>query len=51
MQRISRAYHLLLSSKKNTSQALEIIEAELAGWPEIDYLVQFIKNSTRGVTK
>ena len=51
LRRISRAYHLLLSSKKNTSQALEIIEAELAGWPEIDYLVQFIKTSTRGVTK
>jgi UDP-N-acetylglucosamine acyltransferase len=51
MHRISHAYRLLLNSKMNTSQALEMIEAELGGWPEIDYLVQFIKTSTRGVTK
>ena len=51
IQRIKRAYRFLLSSKLNTTQAVEMIESELAGWPEIDYLVQFIKTSARGVTK
>jgi UDP-N-acetylglucosamine acyltransferase len=51
IQRISHAYRLLLRSKLNTTQALEVIESELAGCPEIDYLVRFIKTSARGVTK
>ena len=51
MQRISHAYKLLLSSKLNTTQALDAIESELSGYPEIDYLVQFIETSARGVTK
>jgi len=51
MRRISHAYRLLLRSKLNTTQALEAIQAELAGWPEIDYLIEFIKTSSRGVTK
>ncbi|HEY6332496.1 MAG TPA: acyl-ACP--UDP-N-acetylglucosamine O-acyltransferase [Blastocatellia bacterium] len=49
--RISRAFKLLLNSKMNTSQAVEAIGAELAGFPEIDYLIGFIKGSTRGVIK
>jgi UDP-N-acetylglucosamine acyltransferase len=51
IRRISHAYRLLLSSKLNTTQALERIEAEMSGSPEIDYLGQFIKTSVRGVTK
>ena len=49
--RIAHAFKLLLRSKLNTTQALEAIERDLAGWPEIDYLVQFIKTSERGVIK
>lgn len=48
---IQRAFHLLLSSKLNTSQAVEQIKAELAGKPEIDYLIEFIETAQRGVTK
>ncbi|QQS46761.1 MAG: acyl-ACP--UDP-N-acetylglucosamine O-acyltransferase [Acidobacteriota bacterium] len=48
---IQRAFRLLLASKLNTSQALEKIRAELAGSPEVDYLVGFIESSERGVTK
>jgi UDP-N-acetylglucosamine acyltransferase len=51
IRRIQRAFHLLLASKLNTTQALERIRAELAGAPEIDYLVEFIETSARGVTK
>ena len=49
--RISRAFKLLLNSKMNTSQAVEAIVEEMSGHPEIDYLVDFIKSSTRGVIK
>jgi len=51
MRRISHAFKLLLVSKLNTTQALEAIKQELSGYPEIDYLIQFIETSKRGVTK
>lgn len=51
IKRIARAFRLLLASKLNTTQALEKIKEELSGFAEIDYLIQFIESSKRGVTK
>ncbi|MFZ4985747.1 MAG: acyl-ACP--UDP-N-acetylglucosamine O-acyltransferase [Blastocatellia bacterium] len=51
IRRIQQAFRLLLSSKLNTSQALEQIRAGMGGEPEIDFLVDFIEKSERGVTK
>jgi UDP-N-acetylglucosamine acyltransferase len=51
IRRITRAFRLLLAAKLNTTQAVEAIKRELSGWPEIDYLVEFIESSERGVTK
>jgi UDP-N-acetylglucosamine acyltransferase len=51
IRRISHAFKLLLASKLNTTQALEVIKQELSGYSEIDYLIQFIETSQRGVTK
>lgn len=51
IRRIHHAFHLLLTSKLNTSQALEKIKEEMTGMPEIDYLIGFIESSQRGVTK
>ena len=51
VRHIEHAFHLLLSSKLNTSQALERIRSEMRGIPEIDYLVDFIESSKRGVIK
>jgi UDP-N-acetylglucosamine acyltransferase len=51
IRRIAHAFRLLLAAKLNTSQAVEAIRQELHGWPEIDYLVEFIESSERGVTK
>ena len=51
IKRITRAFRLLLAAKLNTTQAVEAIRRELSGWPEIDYLVEFIESSQRGVTK
>ncbi len=51
IRRITHAFRLLLAAKLNTTQALEVIKRELSGYPEIDYLIEFIESSERGVTK
>ncbi len=48
---LHHAFRLLLSSKLNTSQAIERIRAEFQNSPEIDTLVNFIETSQRGVVK
>jgi UDP-N-acetylglucosamine acyltransferase len=51
MEKVNHAFHLLLSSKLNTSQAVEKIKAEITGCKEVDLLVDFIETSKRGVVK
>jgi UDP-N-acetylglucosamine acyltransferase len=51
IRHIQQAFRLLLASSLNTAQALERIKAEMRGVPEIDYLINFIETSDRGVTK
>ncbi len=48
VEALQRAYRLLIRSKLNTSQALEKIEEELKGQPDVEDLVTFIKGSQRG---
>jgi UDP-N-acetylglucosamine acyltransferase len=48
---LHHAFHLLLSAKLNTSQALERIRAEIQGCVEVEELVRFIEASKRGVIK
>jgi UDP-N-acetylglucosamine acyltransferase len=48
---IDHAYHLLLHSKLNTSQAIEQMRAQLNGSADVAELVVFIESATRGVTK
>jgi UDP-N-acetylglucosamine acyltransferase len=48
---LHRAFHLLLSAKLNTSQALERIGEELKDSAEVAALVEFIQSSRRGVIK
>lgn len=48
---LHHAFHLLLSSKLNTTQALERIREEIQDAPEVDELVRFIESSERGVVK
>jgi len=48
---LHRAFHLLLSSKLNTSQALERIAEEIKDSVEVNGLLEFIKSSRRGVIK
>ena len=51
IDKLNHAYHLLLSAKLNTSQAVERIREEIRGCPEVDNLVNFIETSKRGVVK
>lgn len=48
---LHHAFHLLLSAKLNTTQAIERIDEEITDSPEVADLVRFIKDSNRGVTK
>jgi len=48
---LHHAFHLLLSAKLNTTQAVERIRAEITVSPEVDYVISFIEQSDRGVTK
>jgi UDP-N-acetylglucosamine acyltransferase len=48
---LHHAFHLLLSSRLNTSQALAAIRAEIKDSAEVDELVRFIETSERGVIK
>lgn len=51
IEQLNRAFHLLLSSKLNTTQALERIRADIKGCAEVDLIVEFITASKRGVVK
>ncbi|HEY8224791.1 MAG TPA: acyl-ACP--UDP-N-acetylglucosamine O-acyltransferase [Pyrinomonadaceae bacterium] len=48
---LHHAFHLLLSAKLNTSQAVERIRKELSDSEEASYLLTFIESSRRGVIK
>lgn len=51
VEKLHRAYHLLLSAKLNTTQAVEKIKEEIKGCKEVDLLIDFIESSKRGVVK
>lgn len=51
IEKLSHAFHLLLSAKLNTTQAIEKIREEITDCKEADLLVDFIENSKRGVVK
>jgi UDP-N-acetylglucosamine acyltransferase len=51
IEKLHRAFHMLLSARLNTTQAVEKIRAEITGCQEVDLLVEFIEASKRGVVK
>ena len=51
IKEIQNIYRLLYQKNYNNSQASEIIEAEMEATPERDEILQFIKNSHRGIMK
>lgn len=51
IEKLHRAFHLLLSAKLNTTQAVEKIREEITGSKEVDMLIEFIESSKRGIVK
>lgn len=49
IERLGRAARILLRSGLNTSQAIERLGQELGGAEDIDYLIEFLTRSERGV--
>lgn len=51
IKEIQNIYRILFQRNKNTTQALELIEAEFEATKERDLIIQFLQNSSRGVMK
>ena len=51
IRQIQDIYRILYQKNYNTSQALSIIEAEMEATPERDEILDFIRNSSRGIMK
>jgi acyl-[acyl carrier protein]--UDP-N-acetylglucosamine O-acyltransferase len=48
---LQRAYRILVRSKLNVETALAKIEEELGLFPEARYLVEFVRESKRGIIR
>lgn len=51
IEKLHHAFHLLLSAKLNTTQAVKKIREGISGCAEVDLLLEFIETSKRGVVK
>jgi len=51
IREIQDIFRILYQKNYNNTQAAEIIEAEMEATPERDEILQFIKNSHRGIMK
>ncbi|MDQ3323287.1 MAG: acyl-ACP--UDP-N-acetylglucosamine O-acyltransferase, partial [Acidobacteriota bacterium] len=51
IKNLNHAFHLLLTSKLNTEQALQKIKEDIKDCKEVDLLINFIETSKRGVVK
>lgn len=51
MEHIENIYRALYKNSMNTSQALGFIEKEIKPSQERDYIIQFVKNSQRGIIR
>jgi UDP-N-acetylglucosamine acyltransferase len=51
IREIQDIYRILYQKNYNNTQAVEIIEAEMSATPERDEIIEFIKNSKRGIMR
>ncbi|WP_372474819.1 acyl-ACP--UDP-N-acetylglucosamine O-acyltransferase [Capnocytophaga sp. ARDL2] len=51
IREIQDIYRILYQQRYNNTQAIEIIEAEMQATPERDEIIQFVRNSSRGIMK
>ncbi|HEX7253932.1 MAG TPA: acyl-ACP--UDP-N-acetylglucosamine O-acyltransferase [Thermoanaerobaculia bacterium] len=45
---LDKAYRILIRSKLNTKQAVDRLEGELSGHPDVRYLIDFVTSAKRG---
>ncbi len=48
---LKKAYRIIFRSNLILKEALEKVEQEIPGSPEVTYLVEFIRSSSRGITR
>ena len=51
LEKLEKAYRILVRSKLNTAQALERLREELADEERVRYLIEFVEGTDRGVIK
>jgi UDP-N-acetylglucosamine acyltransferase len=51
IQALQRAFRLLLRSKKNTTQALEVMRKTLADSADVQEMIAFVEKAERGIVK
>lgn len=51
IKEIQNIYRVLYQKNYNNSQAIEILETEMEATPERDEIIQFVRNSSRGIMK
>ena len=51
IREIQNIYRILYQKNYNNTQAVQIIEAEMEATPERDEILQFIRDSQRGIMK
>jgi UDP-N-acetylglucosamine acyltransferase len=51
IEALQKGYRILIRSKMKLQDALERIEAELGLYPEVRYLVEFVRESKRGIVR
>lgn len=51
IKEIQNIYRVLYQKNYNNSQAIDILETEMEATPERDEIIQFVRNSTRGIMK
>lgn len=49
VRRLETAYRILVRSRLNTPQALARMREELAGDPDVDYLIAYVEEAKRGI--
>ncbi|WKW47547.1 acyl-ACP--UDP-N-acetylglucosamine O-acyltransferase [Myroides sp. JBRI-B21084] len=51
IREIQNIYRVLYQKNYNNSQAIDLIETEMEATPERDEIIQFVRNSSRGIMK
>ncbi|MCK5257228.1 MAG: acyl-[acyl-carrier-protein]--UDP-N-acetylglucosamine O-acyltransferase, partial [Deltaproteobacteria bacterium] len=48
---LKKAYRIIFRSSLTAKKALDQLQAEIKNSPEVDHLINFIKNSKRGIAR